>query len=156
MSKQNGLVRSAARGTRAVKKPVPCGIHLLTAIHGIGALALIIMAVGCSISESFRLSLIASPGSALMMDWFGRNVWIFLLLIASVLSALCYGSWRLRGWVRPLTIVCYSIGVFGGLWELWMGISAGFLAAAINGGVVAYACTDQVKFAYGRSLSNSN
>jgi hypothetical protein len=96
------------------------GIHLLTAIHGLGALVLIVMAVGCALSEKFRLSLIASPGSALMMDWFGRNVWIFLLLLASLLGALCYGSWRLRGWTRPLTIICYSIGVFGGLWEVWM------------------------------------
>ena len=125
------------------------GIHLLTAIHGMGALGLIIMALGCSISESFRLNLIAAPGSVLMMNLFGRNVWIFLLLIASVLSALCYGSWRLRGWARPLTIICYSIGAFGGLWEVWMGIPAGCFAAAINGGVVAYACTSQVKAAYG-------
>jgi hypothetical protein len=132
-----------------VKKPVPWGIHLLTAIHGLGALALIVMAVGCALSESFRLSLIASPGSALMMDLFGRTVWIFLVLLACLLSALCYGSWLLRGWVRPLTILCYSIGVMGGLWEVWMGIPAGFLAAAINGGVVAYACTRQVKAAYG-------
>lgn len=145
-----------ARRIRPVKKRVPWGIHLLTAIHGIGAVALIVMAVGCALSESFRLSLIASPGSALMMDWFGRNVWIFLLLIASVLSALCYGSWRLCGWTRPLTIFCYSIGVFGGLWEVWMGIPAGFLAAAINGGVVVYAGTSQVKAAYGQAIPNSN
>ena len=134
---------------RRVKKRIPWGIHLLTAIHGLGALALIVMAVGCALSEKFRLSLIASPGSALMMDWFGRNVWIFLLMIACLLSVLCYGSWRLRGWARPLTIICYSIGVFGGLWEVWMEIPAGFLAAAINGGVVAYACTRQVRAAYG-------
>lgn len=132
-----------------MKKPVPWGIHLLTVIHGLGALVLIVIAVGCALSESFRLSLIASPGSALMMDLFGPTVWIFLLLLAGLLSALCYGSWRLRGWVRPLTIVCYSIGVIGGLWEVWMGIPAGFLAAAINGGVVAYACTRQVRAAYG-------
>lgn len=139
-----------------MKKQVPWGIHLLTAIHGAGALALVVMALGCARSEEFRLSLIASPGSALMMDWFGRNVWIFLLLIASVLSALCYGSWRLRSWARPLTIICYSIGVFGGLWEVWMGIPAGFLAAAINGAVVAYACSSQVKAAYGQTSPKSN
>lgn len=132
-----------------MKKQIPWGIHLLTAIHGLGALALLVMAVGCLLAESFRLSLIASPGSALVMDLFGPNVWIFVLLIASLLSVLCYGSWRLRRWTRPLTIACYSIGVIGGLWEVWMGIPAGFLAAAINGGVVAYACTSQVRAAYG-------
>jgi hypothetical protein len=132
-----------------MKKRVPWGIHALTAIHGLGALVLIVMAVGCALSESFRLSLIASPGSALMMDLFGRSVWIFLLLLACLLSALCYGSWRLRAWTRVLTIICYSIGVIGGLWEAWIGIPAGFLAAAINGAIVAYACTRQVKAAYG-------
>ena len=132
-----------------VKKKVPWGIHLLTAIHGLGALVLIVMAVGCFLSEKFRLSLIASPGSAMMMNLFGRSVWIFLLLLAGLLSALCYGSWHLRGWARPLTIICYSIGVIGGLWEVWIGIPAGFLAAAINGGIVAYACTRQVRAAYG-------
>lgn len=134
-----------------MKKRVPWGIHVLTAIHGLGALALMVMAVGCSLSESFRLGLIASPGSALMMDLFGRNVWVFLLLLAGLLSALSYGSWRLRAWVQPLTIICYLIGAIGGFWEVWMGIPAGFLAAAINGGVVAYACTRQVKTAYSRT-----
>ena len=79
---------------------------MLTAIHGLGAIALIVMALGCFLSEQFRLSLIASPGSALMMDLFGPAVWIFLLLLACLLSALCYGSWQLRPWARPLTIFC--------------------------------------------------
>ena len=138
-----------------MKKPFSWGLHSLTAIHGVGALALLLMAMGCALSESFRLSLIVSPGSALMMDWFGRSVWMFLLVIASLLSGLCYGSWGLRGGARPLTIFCYSIGLLGGLWEV-MGIPAGYLAAAINGGVVAYACTAQVKAAYGQSMPNSD
>ena len=127
------------------------GVHVLTAIHGLGAVACVVMAAGCSLSDRFRLGLVKSPGSALMMDLFGRNVWIFLLLIASLLSALCYGSWRLRSWARPLTVACYSIGVFGGLWEVWMGITAGFLAAAINLGVVIYACGKHARAAYGVS-----
>lgn len=100
-------------------------------------------------SERFRLSLVKSPGSALMMDLFGRNVWIFLLVIAALLSALCYGSWHLRPWARPLTIICYSIGVVGGLWEAWMGIPAGFIAAGINAGVVVYASGKHACAAYG-------
>ena len=134
-----------------MKQAVPWGIHILTAIHGLGAVACIVMGIGCALSEGFRLSLIASPGSALMMDLFGRNVWIFLVMIATLLSVLCYGSWRLRPWTRPLTIICYSIGVIGGLWEVSLGITAGLAAAAINGCVVAYACTRQVRAAYGGS-----
>ena len=131
------------------KARVPLGIHVLTALHGLGAVACLVMTVGSAISERFRLGLVASPGSALMMDFFGARVWIFLIVIAALLITLCYGSWRLRPWTRPLTIVCYSIGVAGGLWEVAIGIPAGLMAAAINAAVVAYACTPQVRAAYG-------
>jgi hypothetical protein len=135
--------------TGSRESDVPRGIHLLTIIHGLGAVACITMAAGSAASEAFRLSLVASPGSAMMMDLFGPQVWIFLLGIAGLLAMLCYGSWRLRRWTLPLTIVCYSIGVIGGLWEVSIGIPAGLLAAAINGSIVAYACTKRVRAAYG-------
>lgn len=142
--------------TNRTKGRVPPGIHLLTAMHGLGALACLVMAVGCAASEDFRLGLVASPGSALMMEIFGSSVWIFLVGIAALLSTLCYGSWKLRPWAHPLTIVCYSIGVVGGLWEVTMGIPAGFLAAAINAAVVGYACTKRVRAAYfGRARSQA-
>lgn len=128
---------------------VPAGVHVLTLIHGVGALVCVMMAVGSAISEPFRLGLVASPGSALMIDFFGDKVWMFLIVIAALLTALCYGSWRLRSWALPLTIVCYSIGVAGALWEVTIGIRAGLLAAAINAGVVAYSCTRRVRVAYG-------
>ena len=128
---------------------MPRGVHVLTTIHCLGAIACLVMGVGSAVSNEFRLGLIASPGSALMMDVFGQHVWIFLFAIASLLLTLCYGSWQLRPWALPLTVVCYSIGVAGGLWETTVGVPAGFLAAAINATVVAYACTKQVRLAYG-------
>ena len=127
---------------------MPWGVHVLTTIHGLGAVACVVMAVGSAMSERFRLGLVASPGSALMMDLFGQRVWVFLLVIAILLSALCYGSWKLRSWAQPLTIACYSIGVIGGLWEVTIGIPAGLLAATINACVVVYACTRRVREAY--------
>ena len=130
-------------------RAVPVGIHILTAIHGLGAVACLTMAIGSAASERFRLGLVASPGSAIMMDVFGQYVWLFLLAIAALLTTLSYGSWHLRRWTLPLTIVCYSIGVGGGLWEVSIGIPAGLLAATINGSVVAYACTRSVRAAYG-------
>ncbi len=129
---------------------VPRGVHVLTAIHGLGAVVCLVMAVGSVISDRFRLGLVASPGSAMMIDFFGRQVWVFLLVIAVLLATLCYGSWRLRPWTWLLTIVCYSIGVVGGLWEFSIGIPAGLLAATINGAVVAYTCTKPVQEAYGQ------
>ena len=83
-----------------------------------------------------------------MMDLFGERVWLFLLLIVVLLGTLCYGSWHLRRWAWPLTLICYSIGIVGGLWEVAIGIPAGLLAAGINGAVVAYACTSPVRAAY--------
>ena len=124
-------------------------------MHGLGAIACITMAIGGILSESFRLGLVASPGSALMMDLFGRQVWFFLLGIATLLSLLCYGSWQLRSWAWPLTLVCYSIGVLGALWEVSIGIPAGIVAAAINASVVAYACTRKVRAAYGWSAADN-
>lgn len=85
-----------------------------------------------------------------MMNLLGKKVWLFLTVIAVLLGTLCYGSWRLRRWARPLTLVCYSIGVAGGLWEVIIGIPAGLLAAAINAAVVGYACTRRVRAAYSR------
>lgn len=128
---------------------VPRGIHLLTALHGLGAIACVVMAIGSAASERFRLGLVASPGSAIMIEFFGEHVWIFLVAIATLLITLCYGSWHLRRWTLPLTIVCYSIGVIGGLWEVSIGIPAGLLAAPINACVVVYACTRRGRAAYG-------
>ena len=131
-----------------LQSETPWGVHVLTVIHGLGALVCLVMAAGCFVSESFRLSLVASPGSALLIDLFGRQVWVFLLIIVVLLGTLCYGSWHLRRWTSPLTVICYSIGVFGGIWEVTKGVPMGLLAAAINGSVVAYSCTRKVRLAY--------
>ncbi|MBA3881748.1 MAG: hypothetical protein H0X73_03315 [Chthoniobacterales bacterium] len=85
---------------------VPFGIHVLTTMHGLGALVCLVMAIGSTVSERFRLGLVASPGSALVIEFFGASVWIFLTGVAALLTALCYGSWQLRGWAWPLTILC--------------------------------------------------
>jgi hypothetical protein len=135
--------------TETNHRDVPRGVHVLTVIHGLGAIACLIMAIGSALSDRFRLSLVASPGSEMMVEFFGRHVWVFLIGIVALLSALCYGSWHLRPWTWPLTIVCYSIGVIGGLWEVSIGIPAGLLAAAINGSIVAFACAKRVRAAYG-------
>ena len=128
---------------------VPWGVHVLTVIHGLGAIACLTMAIGSAASERFRLGLVASPGSTIAVEFFGQYLWMFLILIATLLTTLCYGSWNLRPWTLPLTIVCYAIGVIGGLWEVSIGIPAGLLAAAINASVVGYACTKRVREAYG-------
>lgn len=130
-------------------EPVPRGVHALTALHALGALACVVMAAGSALSEGFRLGLARSGGSALMVAWFGPYVWAFLLAVAAVLATLSYGSWRLRRWALPLTVACYAVGVAGSLWEVSLGIREAWLGAAINAAVVGYACTRGVRRAYG-------
>jgi hypothetical protein len=123
-------------------------VHLLTAIHATGAVACFTMAVGSAISPGFRESLVVSPGSALMTSLFGARTWIFLTGVGSFLVALAYASWKKRRRAWPMTVTAYGIGVLGSLWEVSEGVPQGWLAAAINAAVVAYASTPGVRRAY--------
>jgi hypothetical protein len=131
----------------AVSRPARF-VHLLTVIHSIGAVACFTMAVGSALSPGFRESLVVSPGSALMISLFGAWTWIFLAAVGSFLVALAYASWRKRPRAWGMTVVAYGIGVVGGLWEVSVGVPQGWIAAAINAAVVAYASTPGVRLAY--------
>lgn len=84
-----------------------------------------------------------------MIEIFGPWTWLFLGSIALVLATLSYGSWKLRRYAWPLTVVVYSIGVLGSIWQVSLGISTAWLSTAINAAVVAYALTTDVRSAYG-------
>lgn len=124
-------------------------VHLLTTIHALGAVACFIMAAGSAASPSFRESLAISEGSEIMLRWFGRWTWVFLLFVGSFLTILATASYRLRPWAWHLTLIAYSIGVAGSLWQVSVGIEHGWVAATVNGAVVAYAARPAVKRAYG-------
>ena len=83
-----------------------------------------------------------------MVQWFGEDTWAFLFLIGIVLTILAYASWRVRAWAWHLTLIVYGIGVAGSLWQVSVGIRQGWVAAAVNAAVVAYAATPAVKRAY--------
>ena len=83
-----------------------------------------------------------------MVSLFGARTWIFLVGVGSFLVALAHASWRRRRRAWPMTVVAYGIGVVGGLWEVSVGVPQGWVAAAINAGVVAYASTPGVRRAY--------
>lgn len=134
----------------AGNRDVPTGVHVLTTIHGLGSAVCVVLSVGSAVSASFREGLARTGGSRLMVALFGDHTWAFLLFIAVVLGTLSLGSWRLRPWAWPLTLAVYSVGVLGSLWQVSMGIPAGWLSAAINGCVVVYAATPRVRRAYGR------
>lgn len=128
---------------------LPTGIHVLTAIHGLGSGACVVLAVGSALFAEFRHGLARTGGSELMVEIFGPWTWLFLGAIAVVLAALCYGSWTRRPYAWPLTLVVYSIGVLGSLWQVTMGIPQGWLSAVVNAGVVAYASRSDVRRAFG-------
>lgn len=131
------------------EQAVPVGIHVLTAIHGLGSLVCTVLSAGSAISTGFRDSLARTGGSRLMVDLFGDGTWLFLLFIAVVLGTLSYGSWNRRPFTWPLTLAVYSVGVLGSLWQVSLGIHEAWLSTAINAGVVGYAATSAVRRAYG-------
>lgn len=89
-----------------------------------------------------------SGGSALMVDLFGRGTWVFLVFVGIILTTLAYASWRVYQWAWHLTLIVYGIGVAGSLWQVSVGIKQGWVAAAVNGAVVAYVATPAVRRAY--------
>jgi hypothetical protein len=123
------------------------GVHVLTALHGLGSVVCVGLALG-SLVPSFRAALVLSPGSALMVGWFGPWTWAFLVAVAALLGCLSYGSFHRRRWAWPLTLAAYSVGVAGSLWEVSIGITQAWLSAAINAAVVGYALLPSVRRAY--------
>ena len=89
-----------------------------------------------------------SGGSALMVDLFGRGTWAFLAFVGIILTTLAYASWRVYPWAWHLTLIVYGIGVVGSLWQVSVGIKQGWVAAVVNGAVVAYVATPAVRHAY--------
>ena len=131
-----------------MSRTLPRFLHLLTAIHALGALACLVMAVGSAISPRLRDALVVSGGSKLMVELFGRWTWAFLLFVGAVLATLAHASWRVRPWAWHLTLIVYGIGVAGSLWQVSVGIREGWIAAAVNAAVVAYAARPKVRRAY--------
>lgn len=136
-------------------RSVPIGVHVLTTIHGLGSLACLVLAGGSAVSGSFRRSLGQTGGSRLMLETFGSWTWLFLGGIALVLAILSYGSRKLRRYAWPLTVIVYSVGVLGSLWQVSLAITSAWLSAAINAGVVLYASTSEVRRTCGWSESGS-
>ena len=123
-------------------------VHILTAVHAMGALACFVMSAGSATSARFRESLAVSGGSTIMVRSFGAGTWAFLLGVGLVLTTLAYASCRVRPWAWYMTLVVYGIGVAGSLWQVSVGIQQGWIAAAVNAAVVTYACTPTVRRAY--------
>ena len=83
-----------------------------------------------------------------MVALFAEWTWAFLLFVGVVLAVLAYSSWRVRPWAWPLTLVVYSVGVCGSLWQVTMGIPQGWAGAVVNGAVLIYAASPAVRRAY--------
>lgn len=127
---------------------MPRFLHALTAIHAVGALACFVMAAGSAVSPAFREGLAVSGGSRIMVDAFGPWTSAFLACVGAVLATLAWASWRRLPWTWHMTLIVYGIGVVGSLWQVSVGISQGWAAAAVNAAVVVYAATPGVRRAY--------
>ncbi|MBX9603286.1 MAG: hypothetical protein K2X35_19940 [Bryobacteraceae bacterium] len=127
---------------------MPRFLHVLTAVHAIGACACFVMAAGSAGSPAFREALAVSGGSRIMLTWFGAWTWVFLVFVGTVLAVLAYSSWRVRPWAWLMTLIVYGVGVVGGLWQVSVGIPQGWAAAAVNAAVFAYASSPAVRRAY--------
>jgi hypothetical protein len=142
-------LRTTKYNSIAVKDhKLPRFLHLLTTIHGLGAIACFTMAIGSALSDSFRESLVLSEGSRLVIEVFGRYTWVFLLMVGTTLTILAYSSWRMLFWAWHMTIILYGIGVAGSLWEVSIGIWQGWISATINACVVLYCARTSVRNAY--------
>jgi len=73
---------------RSATHSLPRFLHVLTAVHGIGAVACFVMAVGSAVSSTFRESLAVSGGSAIMVAFFSEWTWAFLVFIGTALGTL--------------------------------------------------------------------
>ncbi len=112
------------------------------------------MAAGSVVSDGFREGLAVSGGSTIMVESFGTETWVFLLFVGLVLAVLAYASWQVRPWAWHMTLIVYGIGVLGSLWQVSVGIPQGWVAAAVNGAVFAYAATPKVRRAYRSHISS--
>lgn len=126
----------------------PALLHILAAVHALGALACFAVAAGSAASTAFRDALVVSEGSAIMARWFDSGTWAFLLFVGLVLAALALASWRKLGSAWHLTLAVYGIGVPGSFWKVSTGIPQGWISATVNGAVVASAAKPAVRRAY--------
>ena len=129
-------------------RSLPRFLHALTAFHALGACACFVMTAGSAASDRFREALAVSGGSKIMVAWFGSWTWMFLMFIGIVLATLAYASWRVRPWAWLMTLIVYGVGICGGLWQVSVGITQGWVAASVNAAVFIYASTPGVRRAY--------
>jgi hypothetical protein len=69
-----------------------------------------------------------------MLALFGEWTWAFLLFVGTVLAVLGWASWLVRPWAWEMTLVVYSIGVLGSLWQVSVASRRGGSLAVVNGG----------------------
>ena len=97
-------------------RPLPRFLHVLTAIHAVGACACFVMAFGSFASDDFRQALAVSGGSTIMVATFREWTWAFLMFVGAVLATLAYASGayvRGSGQWRWWSMASESSGAFG-------------------------------------------
>lgn len=116
-------------------------LHTLTAIHGLGAVALVLMAAFVWAGSGNADRLAVTPGGRQLVDWTGAYLPVFFLALAAFLAALAIGSHRRQRWSWPAAVTAYTIGVLGSLAELLAGhvqyVASLTVNALVVGGLLA-------------------
>jgi uncharacterized membrane protein (DUF2068 family) len=116
------------------KRKRPLGVSILAVLNTIGAVILILAAIG-------GRSELGDPGAAAaygaIMGLFG----VFSLMVA-------IGLWRLRNWARIAAVVLYGLSAVIGLVALCQGAPSGFMQMLVTGSIAAYLCRDYARGAF--------
>ena len=96
-----------------------------------------------------------TPGSRLMVDWFGPWLPGFLGGLAVFLGAMAWASHRRRTWAWRAALAAYTVGVLGSAWELSVGIQQAWLSLLINAAVVAMLLSPSTRAVYFRRAAGS-
>lgn len=125
---------TAPREVHEGKKKRPMGVSILAVLNMVGAVLLILAALGAG-SELDDPGIASAYGAILGL--FG----VFSLMIA-------IGLWRLRNWARITAVIMYGISAVISLVELCQGSSSGFIQLVVAGSIAAYLCRAPARGAF--------
>ena len=128
-------------------------VHALTAIHGLGALAVWLMAAYVAMGDGNADKLATTPGARQLVDWTGPWMAMFLVALGGLLAALAWGSHNGKSWSWPAALVAYAIGVVGSLAEIVAGYPNYWFSLVVNSAVVGMLLHPQVRQRFRRAGS---
>lgn len=119
-------------------------LAILAAIAGVLGLlgSLLILAAG---------GIVGAAGGGALGGLFGI-IGILTLILAIAYLAFAFGAWTLKPWAWMLGLVAGGVGIALGVLQLFGGDMIGpLISIVINGAIIYYLMTPEVKTAFGRA-----